>query len=83
MIKEYKANDDLMINKAIILGNVYETTDCNRDTLKPIENIKIQFETGDYVISDKDGQEFIRMVYSCMDKYHNSFSKPTPRQYKK
>lgn len=48
--------DDLMSDKAIIVGNVYETQDCNRDNLKPMEGIKIQFETGDFVYSDKQGR---------------------------
>ena len=53
----------------------------NRDGKhKTLEQAEDEFKE---LISDKDGQEFIRMVYSCMDKYHNSFSKPTPRQYKK
>lgn len=48
--------DDLMSDKAIIVGNVYITEDCNRDKLKPLEGIKIQFETGDFVYSDKQGR---------------------------
>lgn len=48
--------DDLLSDKAIIFGNVYETEDCNKENLKPIEGIKIQFETGDYIFSDKNGR---------------------------
>lgn len=48
--------DDLMSDKAIIVGNVYETEDCNRNNLKPMEGVKIQFETGDFVYSDKQGR---------------------------
>lgn len=48
--------DDLMSDKSIIVGNVYETEDCNRDNLKPIGGIKIQFETGDFIYSDKSGR---------------------------
>lgn len=48
--------DDLMSDKAIIVGNVYITEDCNRENLKPVEGIKIQFETGDFVYSDKQGR---------------------------
>lgn len=48
--------DDLMSDKAIIVGNVYITEDCSRENLKPVEGIKIQFETGDFVYSDKQGR---------------------------
>lgn len=48
--------DDLMSDKAIIVGNVYQTEDCNRDKLKPLEGVKVQFETGDFVYSDKQGR---------------------------
>lgn len=47
--------DDLMMDKVIVAGTVYETEDCNKEKLKPLEGIKIQFETGDYVLSDQNG----------------------------
>lgn len=51
-----QVKDDLMSNKAIIIGNIYETKDCNTNNFKPVEGIKIQFETGDFVYSDKQGR---------------------------
>lgn len=47
--------DDLMMDKAIIVGTVFETSDCNRNTLKRVPGVRIQFETGDYVVSDSEG----------------------------
>lgn len=51
-----QVRDELMSDKAIIVGNVYETTDCNSENLKGVEGVKIQFETGDFVYSDKNGR---------------------------
>lgn len=47
--------DDLLRDKAIITGTVFESKDCNPDNFKRVENAKIIFETGDYVVSDKNG----------------------------
>jgi uncharacterized repeat protein (TIGR01451 family) len=47
--------DDLMMDKTIVVGTVFETQDCNRTTLKRLGDVRIQFETGDYAVSDKDG----------------------------
>lgn len=47
--------DDLMMDKAIITGTVFETNDCKKETLKRMSGVRIQFETGDYVVSDSDG----------------------------
>lgn len=46
-------NDDLMMNKAIIVGTVFSTKDCKE--FQRVPNVKIQFETGHYVLSDSDG----------------------------
>lgn len=47
--------DDLMMDKSIVVGTVFETQDCNRNNLKRLGDVRIQFETGDYAVSDKDG----------------------------